>query len=270
MVSRFDARPASRPDRRLRRARRRTRSSSPPTGRRRPRTAASTRPWPTAPTGSTAWTSTIQPGGPQVNNRPLLPAGPHRLPDDGQPAAQLRQREERRAHDRRRRDVPEGSAGADRPSRPGLREVRGAEECTGRADRQGRAVQLVAVAKGRRTASRTRRSGPTTTTSAPFLANPKSIQQGYSVAEPIYVENQGKFKPIVHLLADHGFSTYSTVIEARAGHGEGQAGAGAALRRRLDPRLGQLPLRRPQGRERDDDQGQPRDDARPRSKPRSR
>ncbi len=49
----------------------------------------------------------------------------------------------------------------------------------------------------------------------PFLANNKSIQQGYSVAEPIYVENQGKFKPVVHLLADHGFSTYSTVIEAR-------------------------------------------------------
>ncbi len=49
----------------------------------------------------------------------------------------------------------------------------------------------------------------------PFLSNNKSIQQGYSVAEPIYVENQGKFKPVVHLLADHGFSTYSTVIEAR-------------------------------------------------------
>jgi NitT/TauT family transport system substrate-binding protein len=49
----------------------------------------------------------------------------------------------------------------------------------------------------------------------PFLSNKKSIQQGYSVAEPIYIENQGKFKPVVHLLADHGFSTYSTVIEAR-------------------------------------------------------
>lgn len=48
-----------------------------------------------------------------------------------------------------------------------------------------------------------------------FLANPKAIQQGYSVVEPIYVENQGHFKPVVHLLADHGFSTYSTVIEAR-------------------------------------------------------
>ena len=49
----------------------------------------------------------------------------------------------------------------------------------------------------------------------PFLAQPKAIQQGYSVAEPIYIEQQGKFKPVVHLLADHGFSTYSTLIETR-------------------------------------------------------
>jgi NitT/TauT family transport system substrate-binding protein len=47
----------------------------------------------------------------------------------------------------------------------------------------------------------------------PFLANQRAIQQGYSVAEPIYVEKQGGFKPVVHLLADHGFSTYSTLIE---------------------------------------------------------
>jgi NitT/TauT family transport system substrate-binding protein len=50
----------------------------------------------------------------------------------------------------------------------------------------------------------------------PFLANPRAIQQGYAIAEPIYVEQQGGFKPVVHLLADHGFSTYSTVIETRA------------------------------------------------------
>jgi NitT/TauT family transport system substrate-binding protein len=49
----------------------------------------------------------------------------------------------------------------------------------------------------------------------PFLAQPKAIQQGYSVAEPIYIKEQGKFEPIVHLLADHGFSTYSTLIETR-------------------------------------------------------
>jgi NitT/TauT family transport system substrate-binding protein len=50
----------------------------------------------------------------------------------------------------------------------------------------------------------------------PFLSNTKSIQQGYSVAEPIYIKEQGKFDPVVHLLADHGFSTYSTLIETRA------------------------------------------------------
>jgi len=49
----------------------------------------------------------------------------------------------------------------------------------------------------------------------PFLSNTRAVQQGYSVAEPIYVENQGRFKPVVHLLADHGFSTYSTLIETR-------------------------------------------------------
>ena len=50
----------------------------------------------------------------------------------------------------------------------------------------------------------------------PFLSNAKSVQQGYSVAEPIYIKEQGKFDPVVHLLADHGFSTYSTLIETRA------------------------------------------------------
>ena len=56
---------------------------------------------------------------------------------------------------------------------------------------------------------------PYTYNLAPFLANKQAAQQGYSVAEPVYIENQGKFKPVVHLLADHGFSTYSTLIEAR-------------------------------------------------------
>jgi NitT/TauT family transport system substrate-binding protein len=51
---------------------------------------------------------------------------------------------------------------------------------------------------------------------APFLANNKSIQQGYAVEEPISIEAQGGFKPLTFLLADHGYSTYSTTIEARS------------------------------------------------------
>ena len=51
---------------------------------------------------------------------------------------------------------------------------------------------------------------------APFLADVKSLQQGYAVEEPITIAKQGGFKPAVFLLADHGYSTYSTTIEARA------------------------------------------------------
>ncbi|HEX4511726.1 MAG TPA: ABC transporter substrate-binding protein [Burkholderiaceae bacterium] len=52
-------------------------------------------------------------------------------------------------------------------------------------------------------------------TVAPFLADPKSVQQGYAVEEPITIAKEGGFKPLVFLLADHGYSTYSTTIETR-------------------------------------------------------
>lgn len=50
----------------------------------------------------------------------------------------------------------------------------------------------------------------------PFLADKKSGQQGYSISEPISIKAQAGFDPVVHLLADNGFSTYSTTIETRA------------------------------------------------------
>jgi len=49
----------------------------------------------------------------------------------------------------------------------------------------------------------------------PFLADKKSVQQGYAVEEPISIQKQGGFKPLTFLLADHGYSTYSTTIETR-------------------------------------------------------
>lgn len=54
---------------------------------------------------------------------------------------------------------------------------------------------------------------PYTFNTAPFIANPKSIQQGYATSEPFAVEQAGGFKPNVFLLADHGFDTYATTIE---------------------------------------------------------
>ena len=50
---------------------------------------------------------------------------------------------------------------------------------------------------------------------APFIADKNSIQQGYLTAEPYAVEKEGGFKPNIFLLADQGYSTYATTIEAR-------------------------------------------------------
>lgn len=49
---------------------------------------------------------------------------------------------------------------------------------------------------------------------APFLADKKMILQGYLSSEP-YTVAQAGVKPVVLLLADYGYDTYSTTIEAR-------------------------------------------------------
>lgn len=54
---------------------------------------------------------------------------------------------------------------------------------------------------------------PYTFNSAPFLANKKSIQQGYVTSEPFAIEREGGFVPNQFLLADYGYNTYSTTIE---------------------------------------------------------
>ncbi len=56
---------------------------------------------------------------------------------------------------------------------------------------------------------------PYTFNPAPFIADKNSIQQGYVTAEPFEVERQGKFKPKLFLMADHGYDTYSTTIDVR-------------------------------------------------------
>lgn len=52
--------------------------------------------------------------------------------------------------------------------------------------------------------------------SAPFIADKKSIQQGFLTSEPFEVERKGGFKPNVFLLPDYGYDSYSTTIETRA------------------------------------------------------
>ena len=156
----------------------------------------------------------IQPGGPQVNNRPLLPAGRIDFLMTGKVL---------HSFDNVKNSVPTVVVAAmfqkdpqALMAHPGqgyetFENLKNAPLALIAKDGQFSWWQWLKVTHGFKDEA----LKPYTYNLAPFLANPKAIQQGYSVAEPIYIENQGKFKPVVHLLADHGFSTYSTVIEAR-------------------------------------------------------
>jgi NitT/TauT family transport system substrate-binding protein len=56
---------------------------------------------------------------------------------------------------------------------------------------------------------------PYTFNPQPFLADKRTAMQGYVTSEPYAVETEGGFKPKVFLIADHGFDSYSTLIETR-------------------------------------------------------
>ncbi|SON58240.1 NMT1/THI5 like protein [Hartmannibacter diazotrophicus] len=56
---------------------------------------------------------------------------------------------------------------------------------------------------------------PYTFNPAPFLADKQSAQQGYITSEPFAIEKEGGIKPELFLLADAGFSTPATLIEAK-------------------------------------------------------
>jgi len=56
---------------------------------------------------------------------------------------------------------------------------------------------------------------PYTFNAAPFIADKTSIEEGYVTSEPYAIEKQGGFKPNVFLAADHGYQSYSTLIETR-------------------------------------------------------
>lgn len=157
---------------------------------------------------------TIQPGGPQVNNRPLLPAGRVDFLMTGNLLHNF---------DNAKNGVPTIAVAAlfqKEPqalmAHPGqgyekFEALKNAPVALIGKDSQFTWWQWLKVAHGFRDEA----LKPYNYNLGPFLANKKAVQQGYSVAEPIYIENQGKFAPVVHLLADHGFSTYSTLIEAR-------------------------------------------------------
>ena len=56
---------------------------------------------------------------------------------------------------------------------------------------------------------------PYTYNSAPFIADKRLGQQGYLTSEPFAIEREAGIKPNIFLIADYGFDTYSTTIETR-------------------------------------------------------
>ncbi|PTQ69300.1 ABC transporter substrate-binding protein [Celeribacter persicus] len=54
---------------------------------------------------------------------------------------------------------------------------------------------------------------PYTFNPAPFLADENMAMQGYLSSEPYVIEKEGGFTPDVFLIADAGYSTYATTIE---------------------------------------------------------
>ncbi len=53
-----------------------------------------------------------------------------------------------------------------------------------------------------------------TDNSAPFLADPRVVQEGYITSEPYTIEKQAGFKPVVMLLADEGYPGYASMVLA--------------------------------------------------------
>ena len=49
----------------------------------------------------------------------------------------------------------------------------------------------------------------------PFLADKNAVQQGYLTSEPLAIKKQAGFEPVVFLLADYGYTPYSTTIETK-------------------------------------------------------
>lgn len=156
----------------------------------------------------------IVPGGPQINNRALLIAG--RI--DFHLGANMQE-----AFSARLQEIPLTVVAAlfqKEPlvlmAHPGqgfdtLEDLREADLLIGDAGYHSYYRWLIAEY-----GFRPERRKPYTFNSAPFIANPRAVQQGYATAEPFAIEKAAGFRPEVFLLADYGYKGYSTTIEAMA------------------------------------------------------
>ena len=156
---------------------------------------------------------TIVPGGPQVNNRILLPVGKI----DFFLSANLLQ-----AFDAVAQEIPTISVAALFQKDPQVLLVHPDQGIERFEDL--RKLTLFISSEGRATyfqwmksefGFRDEQVKPYTFNPQPFLADKKSAMQGYVTSEPYAVERAAGFKPKIFLLADQGFNAYSTLIETR-------------------------------------------------------
>jgi NitT/TauT family transport system substrate-binding protein len=154
----------------------------------------------------------IVPGGPQVNNRPMLAAG--RL--DFLMAGNLLL-----SFDNTRNDIPTVVVAAFYQKDPqvliahsgqyeGFEGLAEAPEILISRDGQFSFWPWLVAEHGFRDES----LRPYGFNLAQFLADERVVQQGYGTAEPLYAQDEGA-QVDTHLLADHGWNTYSTTIETR-------------------------------------------------------
>jgi NitT/TauT family transport system substrate-binding protein len=154
---------------------------------------------------------TIVPGGPNVNNRILLPVG--KL--DFFMTANSLQSFDAVAH-----DIPTVAVAASFQkdpqvliAHPGVSSLADLKKLTLFVSKEGMAsyFQWLKADYGFDES----KVKPYTFNAQPFLADKNSAMQGYVTSEPYAIEKQAHFKPAVFLLADHGFNSYSTLIETR-------------------------------------------------------
>jgi NitT/TauT family transport system substrate-binding protein len=157
---------------------------------------------------------TIKPGGPMINNRPLLAFGKV----DFLVGTNLLQ-----AFDAQRQGIPTKVvaaifqkdpqcilAHADGPLRT-WDDLKGAPLFMGNSGRQSFFLWMNAVHGFPRAKLRSYNHSL-----APFLADKSAAIQGFATAEPQRIAEVAGREPRVFLLADHGWNSYSTVLETRA------------------------------------------------------
>jgi NitT/TauT family transport system substrate-binding protein len=156
---------------------------------------------------------TIVPGGPNVNNRLLLPVG--KL-DFFMSANTLQ------GFDAVARNIPTVAVAAMFQKDPqvliahpdqGINKFEDLKKLTLFVSREGLASYFQWLKSDYGFSEK--RVKPYTSNPQPFLVDKKSAMQGYVTSEPYAIEKRAGFKPKVFLLADYGWDSYSTLIETR-------------------------------------------------------